>query len=166
MKEEKDYFKVGKNNIGYVGDNFKNNFLDMDFEIPEKLELKTKILERNMNDREILEEFKPKESNLGELVYGLKSEVLLKNGYANIFYIRDKNDVLWAVSAYWRSGGRCWSLGAYSVGDPRDWRAGDQVVSRDWNFEFKTSDTLTLSNSEPVKVLELEYKGYKYRIIE
>jgi hypothetical protein len=54
--------------------------------------------------------------------------VLLNNGYANIFYIRDQNGVLRAVLVYWRDGG--WGVGAGSVEDPGRWGDGFQVFSR------------------------------------
>lgn len=54
--------------------------------------------------------------------------VLLTNGCANIFYIRGADDVLWAVSAYWRSGG--WYVYANSVEDPDGWFVGNVIFSR------------------------------------
>lgn len=54
--------------------------------------------------------------------------VLLNNGYANIFYIRDQNGVLRAVCVYWRGGG--WRVFALELEDPGAWRGGDQVFSR------------------------------------
>ena len=53
--------------------------------------------------------------------------VLLNNGYANIFYIRDQNGVLRAVSVRWYNDG--WYVYANSVGDPDRWRGGFQVFS-------------------------------------
>jgi hypothetical protein len=57
-----------------------------------------------------------------------ESGTLLTNGYANIFYVRDTNGVLRAVSVYWYGG--CWFVLAYSVGPPNEWRAGNRVFSR------------------------------------
>ncbi len=54
--------------------------------------------------------------------------VLLNNGYANIFYIKDQNGVLRAVRVDWLGGG--WGVSAYSVGNPRGWYDGRQVFSR------------------------------------
>ena len=137
--KSQDYFKEGSNTIGYVGDNFKKHFYGMEFTIPKKLSLKTKILERNMLDKDILSEFKPQESNLGELSYALQNDsILLKNGYANIFYIRDKNKVLWVLYFAWCSNDRGWGVGADPLGYPDDWDAGRQVLSCDFgNFETK-----------------------------
>lgn len=55
--------------------------------------------------------------------------VLLTNGYANIFYIRNTDGVLRAVYVLW--GGDGWDVHAYSVEDPFGWGAGSQVFSRD-----------------------------------
>jgi hypothetical protein len=54
--------------------------------------------------------------------------VLLNNGYANIFYIRDQNRVLRAVGVNWHVDG--WNVLADSVEHPRRWNDGDQVFSR------------------------------------
>jgi hypothetical protein len=54
--------------------------------------------------------------------------VLLNNGYANIFYIRDQNGVLRAVFVHWSGGG--WHVSAGSVEDPDGWDDGYQVFSR------------------------------------
>lgn len=54
--------------------------------------------------------------------------VLLDNGYANIFYIRDQNGVLRAVIVYWNGDG--WRVSAHSIEDPRRWGDGYQVFSR------------------------------------
>lgn len=64
--------------------------------------------------------------------------VLLNNGYANIFYIKDQNGVLRAVSVRWSDDG--WSVSARSVVNPNDWNDGRQVFSRN----------SVLESSEPV----------------
>ena len=58
--------------------------------------------------------------------------ILLTNGYANIFYIRDIKGVFWAVSCRWIGGG--WDVSASSVEDPRGWVGGGRVFSRN-SFE-------------------------------
>ncbi|KKW24694.1 MAG: hypothetical protein UY70_C0005G0017 [Candidatus Kaiserbacteria bacterium GW2011_GWB1_52_6] len=45
-----------------------------------------------------------------------------------IGYVRDDNNVLWAVSAHWYGGG--WGVEAYSLRLPFGWRAGREFVSR------------------------------------
>lgn len=54
--------------------------------------------------------------------------VLLNNGWANIFYIRDQNGILRAVSAHWYDDG--WFVGADSVESPLGWLADRRVFSR------------------------------------
>ena len=58
--------------------------------------------------------------------------ILLTNGYANIFYIRDIKGVFWAVGCYW--GGDGWDVSADSVGAPDVWDGGNRVFSRN-SFE-------------------------------
>ena len=53
--------------------------------------------------------------------------VLLVNGYANIFYVKDINGVLRAVLVYWNACG--WSVYAISVEDTNEWIAGYRVFS-------------------------------------
>lgn len=55
---------------------------------------------------------------------------LLTNGYANIAYIEDAEDNVWAVGAGWDRGRRGWSFGAGPVAGPRAWGAGRQVLSQ------------------------------------
>lgn len=64
--------------------------------------------------------------------------VLLNNGYANIFYIKDSAGVLRAVDVHWYGGG--WDVYADSVEHPFRWRVGDQVFSR--NSVLNSSETL------------------------
>ena len=63
--------------------------------------------------------------------------VLLNNGYANIFYIKDQNGVLRTVGVRWDGDG--WLVNAGSVGDPRRWGGGNQVFSR--NSVLESSET-------------------------
>jgi hypothetical protein len=53
--------------------------------------------------------------------------VLLNDGYANIFYIRDQDGVPRTVFIGWYDG---WVVDAYSVGNPTKWCDGRQVFSR------------------------------------
>ena len=56
---------------------------------------------------------------------------LLTNGYANVFYVGDSNNVLWAASCRWICLGDCyWSVYACPVTFPDTWPAGSQVLSR------------------------------------
>lgn len=60
--------------------------------------------------------------------------ILLTNGYANIFYVRDTDGVLPAVYVCWDGDG--WDVGTGSFGSPDRWFAGNQVFSR--NFVLKS----------------------------
>lgn len=62
---------------------------------------------------------------------------LLTNSYANIFYIRDVDGVLRAVSCNWAVDG--WYVEAYPLGNQYGWNTGRQVFSRN----SLTLDTLT-----------------------
>jgi hypothetical protein len=68
--------------------------------------------------------------------------VLLNNGYANIFYIRDQNGVLRTVDVSWRGDG--WRVNARSVESPDGWDDGHQVFSRN-------SDLSSLEPSAPAQ---------------
>ncbi len=54
--------------------------------------------------------------------------VLLTNGYANIFYVKDRKGVLRTVHVHWFGGG--WRVDADSVMIPVRWDAGHRVFSR------------------------------------
>jgi hypothetical protein len=54
--------------------------------------------------------------------------VLLNNGYANIFYIKDQKGVLRTVYVFWYDGG--WFVNASSVESPDRWYDGSLVFSR------------------------------------
>jgi len=105
-----------------------------------------------MNDKEILAEFKPKESTLGELAYAMKNNLCSKNGYANIFYIRDKEDALWVVFCRWYSGSATWNVDAGPVTDSSWWRGGCLVFSAD----FGNSDTPEPKKDESLILCECE----------
>lgn len=155
MKTSK-FFKVGKNNIGYVSDKFQELFGDTEFEIPKKLELQHKVLEKPMLDKEILEKWRPQESNLGELAWAIENSAnLLKNSYANIFYISDKNNTLWAVDAYWDPDYGGWSVNVYSVASLVEWDAGHRVLSQVFS-ELGSSDSGDLEKR--VRTMEEDMK--------
>jgi len=132
----KDHLKAA--NVGWTGDNFKRLFLNNVEENVHEAKLTVSRLERASLDASILTELGDKaEVKLSCLFDLLKKQskgedgVLLANGYANIFYIRDADGNLWAVYADWDSGDHCWGVEAYSVESPFGWRDGDHVFSRD-----------------------------------
>ena len=72
-------------------------------------------------------------AHLYQLVRGQangQAGLLLTNGYANVFYVRDVEGKLRAVSVYWYSICREWYVRADSVAGPDGWDAGSQVVSQ------------------------------------
>ncbi len=144
----KDHFIVNtsrkaKVKISFLGDNFRNNFLNKIEEPISKTTLHYQRLKEYLRDIPIINELGGKdkaETTLSEM-FGLmemqpngENGVLLTNGYTNIFYVRDCVGVLWAAYCDWFGDG--WHVYAFSVGRPRDWRDGSQVFSRNpWNWD-------------------------------
>lgn len=128
-----EHFTEGK---FWLGDRFKAEFLDKVEEVAPKRELRRHKLRKRSYDGPIIAELGGEsvvETSLGE-VYNLtdhqaKGEkgVLLTNGAANIFYIRNSAGVLRAVYVYW-SEDRCYVF-AHPLDDSR-WFDGFQVFSR------------------------------------
>lgn len=118
------------------GDNFNKHFLPKVEENVSAAELRVHKLLRDSKDLGIRTEIgeEKEETQLAYLHQCLKLQgngeegVLLTNGWANIFYIRDVEGNLWAVDAYWYVGG--WDLNAFSVEYPLAWYADHQVFSR------------------------------------
>lgn len=141
-----DNFKLKKDGgiCSYLGDNFKEWFDGKVEDLIGAQTLRYGKLNRSANDVPLKEgeqaiipelggEAKA-ETTLTE-VYDLMARqakgqkgVLLTNGWANIFYVRDKNGVLRAVIVDWIGGG--WSVGAFSIGSPFRWLDGSRVFSR------------------------------------
>lgn len=136
-----DKFKVGETVDGVrissiMGSNFTQFFLPkVERNVP-ATEIRVHKLLQNSRDLGIRAEIgeEKEETTLGHLWERLKLQgngqdgVLLTNGWANIFYIRDTEGKLWAVCARWYDDG--WGLSANSVGDPRGWLAARRVCSR------------------------------------
>lgn len=140
-------FIVGKNNIAYVWSDFADHFNHMEFEKTET-KLVSKVLKKSMTDKAILSELNPAECTLGDLLYALNNEVgMLKNGYANIFYIRDADNTLWAVFVVWDGDG--WHVNADSVGSPYEWDADYRVFGRGF------SDSMSFETLRPLRPLVL-----------
>ncbi len=122
--------------IWYLGDNFKQYFLNKTEKNIPATELTVSELTRASVDGPILAELGDKaETSLFQFWYLLLKQsdgvpgILLTNGYANIFYIKDVNGTRWTVRAGWNAE-LGWRVVAGSVGYPCRWRAGDQVFSR------------------------------------
>ena len=123
--------------ISYLGDNFMDWFLGKEEQPFGGSTLNYGRLSRSSLDGPIIAKLGGEakaETTLTELFSLMEmqkngeSGPLLINGYANIFYIRDVNGVLRAVSAYWNSDG--WRVAAHSIAGPHWWGGGDQVFSR------------------------------------
>ncbi len=137
----KDHFVVNtKKNapvkISYLGDNFKAQFLGKEEQPFAGSTLNYGKLSRSSVDGPIIAALggeEKAETTLTELFSLMEAQkngedgLLLTNGYANIFYIKDVTGVLCAVSAGW--GGDGWSVSAIVVTDPCEWLGGLQVFS-------------------------------------
>jgi hypothetical protein len=136
-----DHFKRGETVDGvkcYLWDNFREHFLGKIEKNVAGCDIRVHKLLRSSRDLGIRSEIgeDKEETKLANLWSLLKLQgkgekgALLTNGYANIFYVRDTEDMLWAVGARWRAGYRGWYLYANSVEYPREWFAGFRVCSR------------------------------------
>lgn len=137
----KDTGHKAKVKISYIGDNFKEWFLDGSGKI-EELIIEETILNchklcRAEVDAPIIAELGGEamaETTLTQMFSLMEKQasgeagVLLNNGYANIFYIKDISGALCAVRVDWCGGG--WVVGATTVGFPYGWLDGYQVFSR------------------------------------
>ena len=136
----KDTGRKAKVRISYIGDNFTEWFLEGNGKTEEPIgesNLYYHKLLRGSVDAPIIAELGGEakvETTLTEVFALMEKQskgeagVLLNNGWANIFYIRDMTGVLRVVPVYWRDGG--WNVSAYSVEYPLRWDGGAQAFSR------------------------------------
>lgn len=134
----RDYIsKLRKKRKVYTGSNFENWFFNKTVEPISKSELRYHKLRKNSVDDLIIAELGSEakaETTLAEMFALMQmqpngeSGILLTNGYANIFYVRDINSVLRVVYCYWCDV--VWIVSAYPVGYPGAWFDGRQVFSR------------------------------------
>lgn len=124
--------------IAWLDGNFQNWFLGKTEAPAPEVTLKYGKLTRSALDDEICKEIGTEsvETTLAA-IYALmerqkngKSGVLLTDGRANIFYVRDANGVLRAVLVVWLVGGGGWRVGARSVARQDGWSVGYRVFSR------------------------------------
>ena len=154
MKTQEE-FKIGKNNISYIGSNFKEWFGDMEFKETKPTFTITK-LERDMVDKDIFSEIKPNECELGDVLYAIQNNIIDKKLYGGIFYIKDNAGVLRAVYVRWDGVG--WNVHTFSVENPVYWHDGLPVFSRNSGTLIPSpSDSLTLSSLE-TRIKNLEDK--------
>lgn len=130
----KDYLEAA--NIGWTNESFKHFFLDKVEKNVEAANLAVHRLQKASLDAPILDELGDRaEISLVRFFELLKKQArdqsgpLLTNGYANIAYIRDSEENLWAVNAYWFDVDRAWYVYADSVEGPLSWLAGRRVLS-------------------------------------
>ena len=135
--------------ISYLGDNFTAWFLNGDGKTEDPISeqtLRYHKLRKSSVDGPIIEELGGEakaETTLSEMFSLMEKQkhgedgVLLNNGYANIFYIRDNAGVLRAVDVDWFGVG--WFVHAISVEFPYGWFDGGQVFSR--NSVLESSET-------------------------
>jgi hypothetical protein len=126
-------FRPGKTidciKVGWLGDNFKKNFLPKveKHEVAAE-ELATNKLLQNSLDPAIITALGGEEKvevSLGQFWEFLK---MADQKFWYVAYIRDTEDVLWAVSARWHGGGL--GVGANSLGRPAGWSAARRFLSR------------------------------------
>ena len=136
----RDTGRKAKVKISYLGDNFTEWFLSGSGKTEDPITEQTlryhKLRESSV-DGPIIAELggaEKSETSLSEMFALMEKQgkgengVLLNNGYANIFYIKDQNGVLRAVYVGW--GGDGWDVYAVSVEDPGRWDDGNRVFSR------------------------------------
>jgi len=136
----RDTSRETKVKINHLGNNFTAWFLNGgdDKEDPESEQtLRYHRLKKYSVDDPIITELGGKakaETTLTEMFSLMEKQangesgVLLNNGFANIFYIKDSAGVLRTVYVYWNVGG--WGVYALSVEVPRRWGDGCRVFSR------------------------------------
>mgnify|MGYP001566854747 CR=1 FL=1 len=145
----RDTGRKAKVKISYLGDNFTDWFLKGDGKIEDRIAeqvLRYHTLKQASIDGPIIAELGGEEKSetiLTEMFSLMEKQangeagVLLTNGYANIFYIKDQNGALRAVGVSW--GGDGWLVDASSVEGPGWWSGGGRVFSR--NSVLESSET-------------------------
>ena len=126
--------------IGYVNPVVTKWFGKLQVELSADSTLRHDRLTRDSRDFPILGMLDGKEETTWSEIYSLMKAQprgpasdegsLLTNGYANIFYVRDAEGELRAVSVNWHAGYRGWRVSAYSVARQGRWLAGLHVFSR------------------------------------
>lgn len=148
----KEYFT--KTNGFYPLSSFLDRFGDMEMDENDSGPFETKKLPCNMTDKEILAELRPEEVTLG---YVAKALMQADSDEGYLFYVRDTEQVLWAVGARWVGG--YWGVYASSVERPDDWVAGDRVFSRRFSGP-STPSTLSPSDTLASAIEAVKKAGY------
>lgn len=137
-------FAVGKNDIAWVGSNFKENLYDLTLTKGDTKGIETRKLTRWMNDTEITAEMNPEPLTLGDVLAFLKTA---DRSLWYIFRVVDAKGELWDVNVDWRADYGGWHVGACSVAGPGSWSAGGRVVSRRF-FDSKPCHTPSVEGEE------------------
>lgn len=133
-----DTSRKAKVKIAWLGGNFKNQFLEKaEAPTPEMTLCYARLVHAAL-DSEIRKEIGTgcEEATLAAIWTLMerqpngKTGVLLTNGYANIFYVRDTNGTFWAVHVHWFALGGGWRVSARSVSRPHGWGGGGRVFSQ------------------------------------
>lgn len=121
--------------IGFIGNNFTNWFLSGrgTREVPKGFTtLKYSILTKDSVFDPILAELgENAETTLTEVIQLMELQghgnngVLLIDGFANIFYVRDQEGALRSVVVIWNDVS--WRVSAFETTNPREWHADNQV---------------------------------------
>ena len=145
-----DTGRKAKVKVSYLGDDFTAWFLSDDGKTEEpitKQTLRYAKLRKGSVDGPIIAELGGEakaEATLTEVFSLMEKQatgeegVLLNNGRANLFYVKDQSGVLRAVFVRWHGDG--WGVDADSVEGPGRWRGGGQVFSR--NSVLKSGEPL------------------------
>jgi len=134
----RDKFKVDTNGelpIIFLGDNLRENFLDVVEENVQAATRKQYELLKSSVDRQILAALGDK--NIAKIqkaktAFAHVFEFLKTADRTKwfIFYVADAKGIVWAVHADWYSVIVGWSVAADSVESPRRWSTGSQFISR------------------------------------
>lgn len=147
MKKASDVFKVGENKIGWVDSDFTREYGND--EMPEfGAVISFQKLTKSMKDSEIIKELGVQECTLGDVLATLNSATDdMKDGYANIFYIKGHPSRV--VRVGWSDVGGGWRVLTWRR-DVRDWLDGIRVFSPatvSGSVSTLSSDSLTLDQA-------------------
>lgn len=131
----RDFFKRNRSvRIATVFTEFKNRFFDKTEQPIAEVTYRNYTLLNNSPDAPIIAELGGEnkvEGTIGAIIAFLQRQpkgeagFLQTNGYANIFYVRDKAGMLCAVRTGWATDG--WVLDAISVADPTAWNGEHRI---------------------------------------
>lgn len=147
MKKVSDVFKVGENKIGWVDSDFTREYGND--AMPEfSAIIPFQKLTKSMKDSEIISELNIQECTLGDVIASINNATDdMKDGYTNIFYIKDHPSHV--VGVYWRSDRGEWSVFGWRR-DFSSWYGGGRVfspVTVSGSVSTLSSETLTLEQA-------------------